>query len=114
MQGFWQEVACCSAVVVHYLAYCLFSVYKQCKQSEQWQLRYMLSQCSPAEVGVASALSVLSLHDALLLCPEGVTQLLRNNGLLPVLFRRINICMHLLMQLAVNGRITMYAVALQV
>ena len=71
MQGIWQKVPCCSAAVKHHLAYCLVSLNKRCKQAEQLQLRYM-SQCPPAaKVGIASALYVFSLHDALLLCLEG-------------------------------------------
>lgn len=76
MQGFWQEVPCCSAVVVHHLAYGLVSLCKPCKQTEELQLRYMLSQRPPAaKVGIASALSVPSLHDALLSCQKGVNAL---------------------------------------
>ena len=87
------------------------SVYKWCKWIEQLQLRYVLSQCpSAAKVGIASAVSVISLHDALLLCLEGVTMLNWPGHCL----RHIHICMHLLMKLALNGKMIVYAVQLQV
>ncbi len=71
----------------------------------------MLYQRPPAaKVGIASAVSVISLHDALLLCLEGVTMLNWPGHCL----RHIHICMHLLMQLALDGRMIMYAVPMQV